>query len=407
MIDHSVFESANIQRLVETFRPLSEEGVREQVGTIGAASRRRIITMAGYSAQLTDEDFKLYVSLVAHSAAVMKDMVCSSNCNHGEQLDAVGGFYWLETLLEESARRLDAGSTQRIFDSSVAILECLHRSVLRNDLSVVTAQRPITSWAQGLMYAGDGSLKIDLDPELIKFMNKVITNRDENLFSAMIYALKKRSTLETLGQGITVATERFASYLQTFIPSLSGCAGNGLLKIFPASCTKILSNLVHLHTLANPEDQHLLLPARDALMEVVTDPRGLGRALMQRHMLVSGAAHNWSHIDSVSGYLGSDYINSSDFPAALRTKTQFAVALSTLNACSKLFYSEKKPGGVKLRIKALLEGKSDVYVRDLMGHANRSAQAVLSKVIHELAPEFRHCIAERAIAGLLEDDLSL
>ncbi|WP_410951627.1 hypothetical protein [Pseudomonas sp. S1(2024)] len=407
MIDHSVFESANIQRLVETFKPLPEEVLCDEVGTLGADSRRRIITMAGYSAQLTDEDFKLYVSLVAHSAAVMKEHVCSSNSNHSEQLDAVGGFHWLDTLLEESARRSDVGSTQRIYDSSVAILECLHRSVLRNDLSVVTAQRPITSWVQGLMYVGDGSLKIDLDPELVKFMNRVIINRDENLFNAMIYALKKRATLETLGQGMTVATERFASYLETFIPSLSGCATNGSLKIFPASCTQILANLVHLHTHANPENQHLLLPVRDALMALVTDPKGLGRALMQRHMLNSGAAHNWSHIDSVSGYLSSDYISSDDFPGHLRTKTQFAVALSTLNACGKLISSKGQPGVIKRRVKALLEGKGDGHVRDLMAHANRPAQALLGKVIHELAPEFRHCIGERAIAGLLEDDLSL
>jgi hypothetical protein len=407
VIDHSVFESANIQRLVDTFRPLSEEGIRDEVGTIGAGNRRRIITMAGYSAQLTDEDFKLYVSLVANSAAVMKELVCGSNHNHGEQLDAVGGFHWLDTLFEESARRLDAESAQRIFDSSVAILECLHRSVQRNDLSVVTAQRPISSWVQGLMFTGDGSLKIDLDPELIKFMNRVISNRDECLFNAMIYALKKRANLETAGQGMTAATERLASYLETFIPSLSGCTANGSLKIFPASCTKILSNVVHLHTHANPQDEHLLLPARDALMELVTDPKGLGRVLMQRHMLVSGAAHDWSHIDSVGGYLGSDYINSSDFPGALRAKTQFAVALSTLNACGKLVSSKEKPGVIKRRVKTLLDGHGDDYVLDLMAHANRPAQALLAKVIHEMAPEFRHCIAERAIAGLLEDDLSL
>lgn len=407
MMDYSVFESANIQRLVDAFKQLQPNRFTEVVEGLSTQQRRRIFSMSGYTPQLSDQDFASYVDLLGHCMEAMKESMRTSRRYGSDELDSTCGFHWLDTLLPEGAKRADRKSIQSIYEMSVAALECLDKAVFESGIEAVSAQRPVSAWIATVVYLGQGEIKLDVSPELIKLMNKIVVNRDENLFSTMIYTLKTRSVMETQGQGQAAGMARFAQYLDAFIPSLEQFVGSNKLKIFPASSTKVLSNLVHLHTHAMPENEHLLLPARDAMLELVTNPKGFGKSLMMRHMAANGAALDLQHVKSIKGYMDSDYVRGDGFPAPLREKIDFSVALSSINAFAKLTAPKETPGLYRQKIKGVLVGQDEEFVKRLMECASRPAAEMMKKVIHQMLPEFRNIINERGMESLLGDDLGL
>jgi hypothetical protein len=407
IVDLTVFDAANIQRMVDQFSHLSEQGIYDEVAALRADQRSRIFSMAGYATQLSNSDFKTYIDILNQSAIVTKGLSLGSPRMIRDSVGAEGGLYWSMPLFEDACARADSCSTRKIYESCVAIIECLGQDVMYEGVSAITSQRPLSYWAVGLMYLGDGTLEIELDPGLIKFMNKVVVNQDEGLFNAMVHALKKRSAIETQGQGLTASAQRLAHYLDNLISSIGSFSANNKLKIFPSSMSKVLSNMVHLYTHAGQDDHHLLIPARDRLVEVMTDPDGFGKSWMQKHLQASGAAHNLSHMAGIRDYFKSEYVTSGDFPVHLQQKVKFAIAVSTVNACAKLLTGKEDKKTIKRRVNSLMTDEGDEFVGRLIAQAGRPARALLEQVVHEMRPQFRHLMSEKGISGMLEADLGL
>lgn len=395
MSEKSVFEDVDIPRLVAEFKGVEGEALQTKLRGLTGNQHCRIYSLYGYCKPLSHQEFEQYVALIERVSASHRQHYSRVSCQLvPDFFSLVGALHWLPDLMEEAARRNQPSLQHRIFSAANDVLRCLERLVADEGMKAVDSKTTASRWAGALAYFITEPIELDLD--ILAFINKVVKSKQDNLFTSVIYTLRQRASYESKVPGISAKAVRFGELLPYFVEFLESTE----LNVLPANTTDAFREALHLHSYFLPQDVEAVEPGRDLLLMAMTNPHNLGKWLLNKHGRSKGAPLPIAGMQAMHSALDS----ATHLNKALKASMTFGLTVAAIHGLAKSRNRVEVDAKV---LKPFLSDRDEAYIERLFSTVIRSGRTTLARVIIESFGEYASCIPEAQAAQCLERDLGL